>query len=327
MQLVESAAGPRNHVVNVYDAEQDLIDDVGSFLANGLADDAAVVIIATGPHRAAWAHRLHEHGIDLPAAAAADRYAYLDAAEALGHVMVAGAPNRKKFQDMIDARFGALRESGRPVLAFGEMMIPLWAEGRVTEALALEVLWNELAHTRSFSLYCAYPAEILTAADELTHVQEVCGHHSQVLAPRGYLRNGAGGHRASSEADTEIYLPVPTAVTAARRFVVDRLRSRGRHGQILDDAALVVSELAANAVVHARTAFRVALAQSGSEFTITVEDLSREQPLLGSADHTRPGGRGMVLVDALSRRWGTRAGPNGKVVWSEISDTATNGEK
>ncbi|MGX1811689.1 MEDS domain-containing protein [Nocardia sp. NPDC055321] len=321
MELVDRALEPHDHVVNVYDGEQDLIEDVGSFLADGLAGDAAVVIVATPPHRAALAQLLRERGIDLPAATAAGRVLCLDAADTLAQLIVNGVPNEAKFREVIGERIGALRAGGRPVLAFGEMVALLWAENRAAEAVALEALWNSLAGTHRFSLYCAYPSEILTGSGDLALIQPVCGQHSQVIAPRSYVSDGSGEEVPALTEDTAIYLPVPTAESAARGFVTERLRAWGRTDQVLDDAALVVSELAANAVAHAQSVFRVSLTRSDTELRIAVEDLSAEQPRLGVRDRTVVGGRGMLLVDALSHRWGVeRTGSAGKIVWSEIAD-------
>jgi hypothetical protein len=48
-----------------------------------------------------------------------------------------------------------------------------------------------------------------------------------------------------------------------------------------------------------------------------VADNSSTSPRLRHARTTDEGGRGLFLVSQLSRRWGTRHTPGGKVVWSE----------
>ncbi|MFJ4653304.1 MEDS domain-containing protein [Nocardia sp. NPDC088792] len=326
MEVAEPAVEPHDHVVNVYDAERDLVEDVSSFLAEGLAADGAVVVIATAPHRDALARGLVERGIDLHDAVVGGRYHSLDAVETLASFTVDGMLNRDRFFEVIGGVLAVAGAGDRPVRAFGEMVALLWAEGQVPEAIELEALWNELAHHHRFSLYCAYPAEILTGVDDLAFVQQVCTHHSAVVPPRSYVAEADPGDLPESEVDAETYLPVPVAVSAARRFVTDRLRSWGRSARVIDDAALVVSELAANAVVHAHTVFRVSLAQSDSTVKITTEDLSAAQPVLGSRDRTSPGGRGMLLINALSSRWGAEAGAQGKSIWSEISFAAEQEE-
>ncbi|MFF0061830.1 ATP-binding protein [Streptomyces sp. NPDC005279] len=92
-----------------------------------------------------------------------------------------------------------------------------------------------------------------------------------------------------------------------------------------DNAALVVAELASNAVLHARVPgrdFALRLEHRTDALRIEVADVRGDRPVAAppmttatTADH----GRGLVIVDALASRWGVtdRPGP-GKVVWAEI---------
>ncbi|OBK44150.1 hypothetical protein A5655_15295 [Mycobacterium sp. 1081908.1] len=113
-----------------------------------------------------------------------------------------------------------------------------------------------------------------------------------------------------------MYVPVPSAVRAARRFVEARLRAWGEDA-VLDDAAIVVSELAANAVTHARSAFRVSIARADANVKVAVEDLSGDLPIRDESDRALSG-RGLVLVGAICSRWGVETGPYGKRVWADI---------
>jgi anti-sigma regulatory factor (Ser/Thr protein kinase) len=87
---------------------------------------------------------------------------------------------------------------------------------------------------------------------------------------------------------------------------------------VLDDAAIVVSELAANAIAHARSAFRVSIARADAVIRMAVEDLSGERPVLDGSRAARAG-RGLVLIGAICSRWGVETGPHGKRVWAEIA--------
>src|ERR1700720_4026026 len=71
-------------------------------------------------------------------------------------------------------------------------------------------------------------------------------------------------------------VPLPFPVrppAAARHFAIGTLR-RWAADHLADDAALVVTELAANAVVHARSDFTVALSAQGDTLRISVRDAS-----------------------------------------------------
>ncbi|MCH0539091.1 ATP-binding protein [Streptomyces sp. MUM 203J] len=91
---------------------------------------------------------------------------------------------------------------------------------------------------------------------------------------------------------------------------------------ISDSALLVLSELLTNAVRHARVRGReietrfVRLAQG---VRIEVHDASSVCPVRVAPSEDLFSGRGLLIVDALSGRWGVsdRRGP-GKAVWAEL---------
>ena len=81
------------------------------------------------------------------------------------------------------------------------------------------------------------------------------------------------------------------------------------------DVALVATELAANALVHARSAFTVALSCRDEVVRISVRD---ESGLPGSGLPAAPL-HGLGAVAALACRWGVApSGGNGKAVWAEL---------
>jgi anti-sigma regulatory factor (Ser/Thr protein kinase) len=70
------------------------------------------------------------------------------------------------------------------------------------------------------------------------------------------------------------------------------------------DVGLVVSELAANAVFHARTPFTVSLQDGHQSVLLTVCDGSPEPAYCVNANVMDTSGPGLLIVDALSRDWG-----------------------
>ena len=52
---------------------------------------------------------------------------------------------------------------------------------------------------------------------------------------------------------------------------------------------------------------------------IETSDDNPSPPVVGRSTPTSEGGRGMLLVDALARRWGVRPAGDRKVVWFEVS--------
>ncbi|WP_199548957.1 ATP-binding protein [Streptomyces sp. N35] len=112
----------------------------------------------------------------------------------------------------------------------------------------------------------------------------------------------------------------------ARRLTVQQLADWGvPHGSAASDAAaLVVAELAANAVTHGRVPgrdFELRLALTLGRLAIEVADARADRPPCPLPE--RPlaeEGRGLLLVDALSEDWGVRerTGRMTKTVWAVI---------
>jgi serine phosphatase RsbU (regulator of sigma subunit)/PAS domain-containing protein len=109
----------------------------------------------------------------------------------------------------------------------------------------------------------------------------------------------------------------PQAAGAARRHVRDQLSS-WRLEELTMTTELVVSELVANVVRHARGPYRLRLLRSQS-LVCEVFDGSLTTPRPRRASWTDEGGRGLQLIAALCDRWGTRNVTTGKVIWTEQS--------
>ncbi|MFF7489003.1 SpoIIE family protein phosphatase [Streptomyces luteogriseus] len=111
---------------------------------------------------------------------------------------------------------------------------------------------------------------------------------------------------------------VPQAVGHARRFARRTLRSWGVAVD-RDAALLVVSELVTNALVHTDDKVRMDLTLVNNRLRIAVADASPRSPVRpASIGWEATGGRGILLVEALSATWGTLPVSGGKQVWAEL---------
>lgn len=105
----------------------------------------------------------------------------------------------------------------------------------------------------------------------------------------------------------------PASVAKARAFVADALRHAS--DDIRDRAVLITSELATNAVVHARSAFTVTTTLSRGEVQVQVTDSRGETPIMRQPDDTELHGRGLMIVNHLADRWGVDVRTEGTTVW------------
>ncbi|MEU8782683.1 ATP-binding protein [Streptomyces sp. NPDC048637] len=118
---------------------------------------------------------------------------------------------------------------------------------------------------------------------------------------------------------SETLLRRPESVATARRLVRTALAAWGME-ELADDAALVVSELVTNAVLHARSeVIRLVISRPGpATVRIGVVDRSKAPPRHRRSEDDNGSGRGLVLVAGLAAAWGTDPLPWGKRVWSEL---------
>ncbi|MBG6087689.1 SpoIIE family protein phosphatase [Actinomadura viridis] len=121
----------------------------------------------------------------------------------------------------------------------------------------------------------------------------------------------------ASQVATWDLAPDPAVVGRARQAASDQLTAWG-----LDEPAftteLVVSELVTNAIRYGEPPIRLRLIHT-TGLICEVSDSSNTAPHLRRARIFDEGGRGLLLVAQLTRRWGTRHTSHGKTIWAEQS--------
>lgn len=113
--------------------------------------------------------------------------------------------------------------------------------------------------------------------------------------------------------------PTPQAPAQARRYAQE-FCTTSSHVEACDVAKLVVSELVVNAVRHAGTPLTLQMEDMTDGLCVSVADSSGARPQPRVAEPFDEGGRGLMLVEMLSRRWGVEMTDEGKLVWAEIPD-------
>jgi len=283
------------HVVQFYGRDEELADRVTDYLLGALDGGGVAVVIATPEHRREFETRLGQAGVDLAGARDDGSYVALDAGQMLSELMVADKLDSAAFDRVTGAVIRRAGAGGRPVRAFGEMVALLWDDGLVSAAVRLEAMWEELGGKHPFSLFCGYRTDAVTR--DMDAFAEVCRLHGEIVGGRsGTARPFAFSREAPAE---------------ARHFAVATLNVWGA-GDLAGDVALVVTELAANAIVHARSAFTVILSVHDDVLRISVRDALpldgaglRAAPLHGLRGwEGRPAGGG-------ERRSGTRVRTGG----------------
>lgn len=119
----------------------------------------------------------------------------------------------------------------------------------------------------------------------------------------------------ADEVFEESYDCDPSQVALARDFAVAAVPD----AVVADALRLAVSELATNAVIHARTSFSVRIVRSSDGVVrVAVSDGSTDLPVRQERRPNAAGGRGIAIVEHLSADWGVDLGDGGKSVWFEL---------
>ena len=87
--------------------------------------------------------------------------------------------------------------------------------------------------------------------------------------------------------------------------------------EVADVVELLVSELVTNALRYGRGQIGLRLLRGATTVVCEVSDELDAAPRLRTVHQGDEGGRGLHLVDQLSKNWGTRTTAHGKIVWFE----------
>src|SRR5579875_406267 len=313
-----------SHVVHIRADARSVASRIAAYTIDGLRAGQGVVLFAEPARVADVREALAREGVDLDR----DRgISVHDAGAALEELMAKGRPDARGFSRVVGRAVGAAAERRGGVRAYEEMGDILLHAGDRLSALALEELWAPLACELPVSLYCAYCCDLFArkarpgGAEAADHergsragtapggtLDELCRLHSAVVADRPFER------RASALAR---FGPDVTAPSAARAFVLREL-TPGADPDVAAAAALAVSELATNALRHTGGSFTVAVTPLSGSVRIAVDDCSPDPPVPGRPGLEERSGRGLEIVAAVSRQWGTRMRCDGKLVWAEV---------
>jgi len=178
--------------VQFYETDDYLVGAGATFLAAGIADGRACVVVATEAHRRELANELRRHGLDVTLLDREYQLVMIDAAQTLATFMIGGMPDELLVRAAVEPmlRRAALHSRGGRPLVFGEMVDLLWRGGDKAAALSLESIWNDVTRRYEMDLLCSYRLDGFANAADAAGFSEVCRGHSVVVPTERFTEVG-----------------------------------------------------------------------------------------------------------------------------------------
>lgn len=183
-----SALSHCSHVVQFYEGEQFLLENVSEFLASGLLKGEPAVAIMEPSRLGPLKQHLHLRGIHVAEALEQGRLVLLDARQTLARFMVGGIPDGALVQAVLGGVLAPLQKKFGKIHAYGEMVNILWLEGNGESTLQLEREWNKLSEVYSFSLLCGYTMGGFETEKHSKALEEICSVHGMTLPTEDFSR-------------------------------------------------------------------------------------------------------------------------------------------
>ena len=183
--------GARDHMVQVYQDRDFLVDAVSLYLSAGLRTGDAAIVIVRPEHRDRIVDALKREGVHPSPA-----LKMLDAEATLAKFMVGGMPEWTAFHQLAGGAIAEMRLQYPRVRAYGEMVDILWQRGEKAAAIRVEEFWNEIGKLQTFSLLCAYAMDPLRG-DTYAGLESICHCHTHLIPARDYGELNEAVYQAS----------------------------------------------------------------------------------------------------------------------------------
>lgn len=132
------------------------------------------------------------------------------------------------------------------------------------------------------------------------------------------MDDGGDAAAAGSSLGSLTVSPRPEEAGRAREWIAGVLARNGFHA-LTDDAELLISEAATNALVHASTQVTVNADRRPDRVRVAVSDADIHLPAVAALDGEATSGRGLHVIDRLADDWGVYIRPGGKTVWFDLT--------
>lgn len=183
-------AAPRDHIVQLYQDQQFLNRAVCRFAAAAIANGEGVILVPTVAHWDAFRPRLESEGVDVKAAEGRGQLTVVDADNLLPTFMHGAMPDSPMFLGLAADVITRARDDGRyqKVRWWGEMVNVLWERGDVAASMALEDLFDQLAHEQDIAIFCSFLMDNFNGEVHARMLPRLGENHSHLIPVEDYAR-------------------------------------------------------------------------------------------------------------------------------------------
>jgi hypothetical protein len=185
-----AAAGPRDHIVQLYQDQQFLNRAVCRFAAGAIANGEGVILVPTSAHWEAFSPRLEAEGVDVKAAQARGQLTVVDADELLPRFMRDAMPDAPVFLGLAAEVISNARGQERypKVRWWGEMVNVLWEQGNVAASMSLEDQFDRLAKHHEIAIFCSFVMDNFNSEVHSRLLPRLGQNHSHLIPVEDYAR-------------------------------------------------------------------------------------------------------------------------------------------
>jgi hypothetical protein len=185
-----AAAGPRDHIVQLYQDQQFLNRAVCRFAAGAIANGEGVILVPTAAHWEAFRPRLETEGVDVKAAQANGQLTVVDADELLPRFMRDAMPDAPLFLGLAADVIANARGRDRypKVRWWGEMVNVLWEQGNVAASMSLEDQFDRLAKHHEIAIFCSFVMDNFNSEVHSRLLPRLGQNHSHLIPVEDYAR-------------------------------------------------------------------------------------------------------------------------------------------
>jgi hypothetical protein len=187
---VLASAGPRDHIVQLYQDQQFLNRAVCRFAAAAITNGEGVILVPTEEHWNTFRPRLEAEGVDVAAAQDRGQLTIVDADKLLPEFMRDAMPDAPVFLGIASDVIAKARDSGRypNVRWWGEMVNVLWEQGNVAASMTLEDQFDRLAHEHEIAIFCSFIMDNFDGEVHSRMLPRLGQNHSHLIPVEDYAR-------------------------------------------------------------------------------------------------------------------------------------------